>query len=67
MFSSAYTFDVSIIIEINAGSSAPGNKRSGLIFFLFLDKNLCCGYSSELPHRGNSDEYPQLRFLSRNK
>ena len=38
-----------------------------LITFLFLDKNICCGYSLEAPHRGASNEYPQHMFLSRNK
>ena len=26
--------------------------------FLFLDENICCGYSLEGPHRGASNEYP---------
>ena len=38
-----------------------------LIFFLFLLKNIDCGYSLEPPHRGGSNEYPQSMFLSRNK
>ena len=37
------------------------------IFFLFLDENICCGYSLEAPHRGASNEYPQHMFLWRNK
>ena len=37
-----------------------------MIFFLFLDENICCGYSSEAP-RGTSNEYPQHMFSSRNK
>ena len=35
--------------------------------FLVLNKNICCGYSSEAPPRGASDEYPQHMFLLRNK
>ena len=35
--------------------------------FLFLDENICCGYSLEVPHWGTSYEYPQHMFLSRNK
>ena len=31
-------------------------------FCSFLHKNLCCGYSLELPHRGDFNEYPQHRF-----
>ena len=29
------------------------------IFFLFLDENICCGYSLEAPCQGTSNEYPQ--------
>ena len=29
-----------------------------LIFFLFLHKNICCGYSLEVPGWGASNEYP---------
>ena len=32
-------------------------------FFLFLHKNICCGYSLEAPHRGTSNVYPQHMFL----
>ena len=35
--------------------------------FLFLDENICCGYSVEVPQRGASNEYPQHMFSSRNK
>ena len=38
-----------------------------MIFFLFLNENICCGYSLEAPHRGTSNEYPQHMFLLRNK
>ena len=38
-----------------------------LIFFIFLLKNIDCGYSLEPPRRGGSNEYPQSMFLSRNK
>ena len=34
--------------------------------FIFLLKNIDCGYSLE-PPRGGSNEYPQSMFLSRNK
>ena len=34
---------------------------------LFLDENICCGYSLEAPCRGASNEYPQHMFLLRNK
>ena len=38
-----------------------------LIFFIFLLKNIDCGYPLEPPRRGGSNEYPQSMFLSRNK
>ena len=30
-----------------------------ILFFLFLLKNIDCGYSLEPPRRGGSNEYPQ--------
>ena len=33
------------------------------LFFLFLHENICCWYSSEVPHQGASNEYPQHNFL----
>ena len=38
-----------------------------LIFFLFLNENICCGYSLEAPRCGASNEYPQHMILLRNK
>ena len=38
-----------------------------IILFLFLHKNICCGYSLEVPHRGTSNEYPQHMYAWRNK
>ena len=38
-----------------------------IIFFLFLHKNICCGYSLEAPRRGASNEYPQHMFSWSNK
>ena len=32
------------------------------LFFLFLLKNIDCGYSLEPPRRGGSNEYPQSKF-----
>ena len=34
-------------------------------FFLFLHKNIHCGYSLEVPHQGASNEYPQPMFSLR--
>ena len=38
-----------------------------LISFLFLDENICFGYSLEAPLRGVSNKYPQRMFSLRNK
>ena len=35
--------------------------------FLFLNKNIRCGYSLEVPQGGTSYEYQQHMFLWRNK
>ena len=43
------------------------STKKYLYFFLFLNKNICCGYSLEVPQRGTSNEYPQHMFSSRNK
>ena len=37
------------------------------IFFLFLNKNIYCGFSLEVPHQSASNEFPQYMFLSRSK
>ena len=37
-----------------------------IISFLFLNKNMCCGYSLKVPQQGASNEYPQHTFLWRN-
>ena len=38
-----------------------------IIFFLFLNENICYGYSLDASQRGSSNEYPQHMFLLRNK
>ena len=52
----------------------PHSNRQGtfftqklLISFLFLNKNICCGCSLEVPRRGTSNEYLQHMFSLRNK
>ena len=42
-------------------------SRKILIFFLFLLKNIDCGYTLEPTWRGGSYEYPQSMFWSKNK
>ena len=36
-------------------------------FFLFLEENICLGYSLQAPLRPASNEYPQHMFAYRNK
>ena len=36
--------------------------RKGKLFFLFLNQNLCCGYSKEPSHREGSFEHPKHLF-----
>ena len=36
-------------------------------FFLIFSQNIDCGYMLERPRRGNSNEYPQSMFWSKNK
>ena len=33
------------------------------IFFLFVLKNICCGYSLEMSQWGTSNEYPQDNYV----
>ena len=34
-----------------------------MIFFLFYHEIVCCVYSLELPHQGNSNEYTQHTII----
>ena len=43
------------------------DKRVSTYFSLFLHKNMCCGYSLEVPHRGAYNEYTQSMFSCRTK
>ena len=45
----------------------PFFNKKDWYFSYFSIKNICCGYSLEVPHRGTSNEYPQHIFLWRNK
>ena len=49
-------------------SEENGALSGAMIFYiLFLNKNICCGYSLEVPSRDASDEYQQHMLLLRNK
>ena len=39
------------------------DKKKFRYFFIFLLKNIECGYSLEPPRRGGSNEYPQSMFF----
>ena len=63
---------VKILIRLHSESDLHSNRwhffiRKLLVSFLFLNENICCGYSLEVPRWGASNEYPQDMFLSRNK
>ena len=54
--------------NIHCGYIIATEKRGiQIIFFLFLNENVCCGYSLEVPWQCASNEYPQHIFLLRNK
>ena len=36
-----------------------------MIFFLFLDENICCGYSLEAPQGGASNAYPRHMLVQK--
>ena len=50
--------------RINIGLDKSGYQVN---VFLFLNENISCGYSLEVPCRGASNEYPQHMFSSINK
>ena len=62
----------SAVLDKDNQSSDNGYKTPCLfsqkvsIFFLFLDKNIYCGYSLEAPRQGGSNEYQHM-FSLRNK
>ena len=54
--------------RFSQGQSVPHIGKGGRkYFFLFLHKNICCGYSLEVPWQGTFNEYPQHMFLWRSK
>ena len=59
----SYDNDENVIMDV----TAPDRRAIHIIFFLFLNENIYCGYSLEVPQRGTSNEYPQYIFSLRNK
>ena len=41
---------------------ATDKKGIHILFFLFLDENICCWYSLEAPRRGASNEHHNICF-----
>ena len=41
--------------------------NSVIIFFLYLHKNICCGYSLEVPCKGASNDYCQILLNNSSK
>ena len=37
------------------------------IFYIFFNMKVCCVFSLESPHRGNSNEYSQYTIFNMNK
>ena len=46
---------------------APGRRHNSDIFMIFLNMKICCLFSLEMPHRGDSNEYIQYTVFNINK
>ena len=46
---------------------SPGQKLNRDIFLIFFNTKICCVFSLELPHRGDSNEYTQYTIFNMNK
>ena len=57
-------FAVLSILHIAVDMKGWGYQQN---IFLFLHKNIYCGYPLEVPHQGTSNGYPQYMFPWRNK
>ena len=60
---------VAIVFALHVFIIVPNKdffSQKVLIFFLFLQENICGGYLLEVPHRGASNEHPQHVFSNRN-
>ena len=55
------------IVANNQSWNLKIQSKNYSYFFLSLNKNICCGYSLEVPQGGTSNEYPQHMFSWRNK
>ena len=46
---------------------ARSGDITGYIFSIFFNMKVCCVFSLESPHRGNSNEYTQYAIFNMNK
>ena len=47
--------------------SARSGGLIGIFFFIFFNMKVCCVFSLELPHRGDSIKYTQYTIFNMNK
>ena len=58
-----------VTLKLSSSVIAPSKallstkKIKVLISIIFFHKNICCGYSLEMPRRGASNEYHNICFL----
>ena len=55
--------NIEFINELVIYFIATDKRDIHTIFFLFLQKNIYCWYSLEVPQRGTSNKYPQYVFI----
>ena len=49
---------------MSVNHSARSGGIIGIFFFIFFSMKVCCVFSLELPHRGNSAEYTQHTVMN---
>ena len=54
------------VVRANEGSARSGGL-TGISFFIFFYMKVCCVFSLESPHRGDSNEYTQYTIFNMNK
>ena len=54
-------------IELSESVKNENFQKKFFDIFLNFAQNIDCGYTLEPPHRGDSNEYPQSMFWSKNK
>ena len=45
----------------------PGQRHNMDMFMIFFNMKVCCVFSLELPHRGDSNEYTQYTIFNMKK